>query len=95
MILQSLEIILFCVQKMILYQIVARISKKTVFYDIVHFIAEDNIVTYEDLDCGITFYPETPTKIRGINPERNYICRSCEKPKCISSNDQHNCFIDE
>ena len=60
-----------------------------------HFVDEENIVTYEDLDCGLTFYPETPTKIRQINGERNYICRSCEKSKCISSNDQHNCFIDE
>ena len=70
--------------------------KKTVsFDDIVHFIDEENIVTYEDLDCGITFYTETPTKIRQINRERNYISRSCGKPKCIPSNDQHNCFIDE
>ena len=65
------------------------------FDDIVHFIDEENIVTYEDLDCGITFYPETPTKINLINRERNYISRSREKPKCIHSNDQHNCFIDE
>ena len=37
--------------------------KKTVsFDDIVHFIDEEDIVTYEDFDCGITFYPETPTK---------------------------------
>ena len=30
--------------------------------DIAHFFDEENIVTYEDLDCGITFYAETPTK---------------------------------
>ena len=61
--------------------------KKTVsFNDIVHFIDEEDIVTYEDFDCGITFYPETPTKNRQINRERNYICRSCEKSKCIPSN---------
>ena len=37
--------------------------KKTVaFDDIVHFIDEEDIVTYEDFDCGITFYPETATK---------------------------------
>ena len=36
--------------------------KKTVsFDDIVHFI-DENIVTYVDFDCGITFYPETPKK---------------------------------
>ena len=65
MILQSLQFILFCVQKMILYQIVARLSKKTVSFDnVVHFIDEEDIVTYEDFDCGITLYPETPTKIK-------------------------------
>ena len=56
MILQSLQFILFCVRKMILYQIVVRVSKKTVsFDDIVHFIDEENMVTYVDFDCGITF----------------------------------------
>ena len=60
-----------------------------------HFIDEEDILTYEDYDCGITFYPENPTKVRQINRERNYISRSCEKSKCIPSNDRHNCFIDE
>ena len=70
--------------------------RKTVSYDdIVHFIDEENIVTYQDLDCGTSFYPETPTKIRQINRERNYIPRSYEKPQYIPSNYQHNCFIDE
>ena len=70
--------------------------KKTVsFVDIAHFINEENSVTYVDFDCGITFYPQTPAKIRQINRERNYISRFCEKPKCIPANDQHNCFIDE
>ena len=42
--------------------------KKTVSSDdIVHFIDEQYIVTYEEFDCGITFYPETPTKMRQIN----------------------------
>jgi len=42
--------------------------KKTFSYDdVVHFIDEENIVTYVDFDCGITFFPETPTKIRQIN----------------------------
>ena len=46
--------------------------RKTVsFDDIVQFIDEEDIVTYEDFDCGITFYPETPTKIREISRERN------------------------
>ena len=68
--------------------------KKTVsFDDVVHFIDEENIVTYVDFDCGITFYPETPTKIRQINRERNYNWKACEKSYCIPSNDQHKCFI--
>ena len=70
--------------------------KKTVsFDDVVHFIDEENMVTYVDFDCGITFFPETPTKIRQIKLERNYVSRSCEKPQCIPSNYQHTCFVDE
>ena len=70
--------------------------KKTVsFDDVVHFIDEENMVTYVDFDCGITFFPETPTEIRQIKRERNYISRSCEKPQCIPSNDQHTRFVDE
>ena len=70
--------------------------KKTVsFDDVVHFIDEENTVTYVDFDCGITFLPETPAKIRQINRERNYISRSCEKPQCIPSNDQHVCPVHE
>ena len=70
--------------------------RKTVsFDDVVHLIDKENIVTYINFDCGITFLPETPTKIRQINRERKYISRSCEKPHCITSNDQHTCFVDE
>ena len=70
--------------------------KKTVsFDDIVHFIDKEDFVPYDDFDCGVTFYPETPTKIKEINRERNYISRSFEKSKCIPSNDRHNCSIDE
>ena len=53
------------------------------------------MVTDVDFDCGITFFPETPTKDRQINRERNYICRSCKKPQYLPSNDQHTCFVDE
>ena len=53
------------------------------------------MVTYVDFDCGITFFPETPTKVRQINRERNYNSGSCEKPQCIPSNNQHTCFVDE
>ena len=70
--------------------------KQTVsFDDVVHFIDEENMVTYVDFDCGITLFPETPTRIRQINREQNYISRSCEKPQCIPSNDQQTCFIDK
>ena len=70
--------------------------KKTVrFDDVVHFIDEENMRTYVDFDCGFTFFPETTPKIRQINRERIYISKSCEKPQCNHSNDQHNCFVDE
>ena len=71
------------------------VVKNVSFDDIEHFIEEEIIVTYVDFDCGITFYPETPTKIRQINRKQNYISRSCEKPKCIPSHVQHNCSFDE
>ena len=74
----------------------SQIFKETVsFDDIVHFIDEENIVTHVDFDCGIIFYPETPTKIRQIKREQNYISRSCEKPKCTRGSNQLNCSIDE
>ena len=60
-----------------------------------NFIDEENMVTYVDFDCGITFLPETPTKIRQSNRERNCISRSGEKPQCIPSNDQHTYSVDE
>ena len=53
------------------------------------------MVTYVEFDCGITFFPETPTKIRQIKQERKYISRYIQKPQCIPSNDQHTCFVDE
>ena len=72
------------------------IVKKTVsFDDVVHFIDEDNMVIYVNFDCGITFFPETPTKIRQINQGWNYISRSCEKPQCIPRYGQHTCVVDE
>ena len=71
-------------------------SEKTVpFDDLVHFFDAENIVTYVDFDCGINFYPETPTKIRQINRYWKYVSRSCEKSQCIPSNDQQNWFFDE
>ena len=71
------------------------VRKWVSFDDVVHFIDEENIVNYINFDSGIIFLPETPTKIRQINRERKYIYRSCEKPHCIPSNDQHTCFVDE
>ena len=73
---------------MILYQILARNSKKSVsFDDIVHFIDEENIVTYNNFDCAFTFHPEAPANIKQINREPNCISRSCEKPTCIPCNE--------
>ena len=43
------------------------------FDDVVHFIDDENLVTYEDFDCGIRFFTETPTKIRQIKREQKYI----------------------
>ena len=53
------------------------------------------MVTYVDCDCGITFFPETPTKIRQFKRERNYFSRSSEKPQCNPSNDQLTCSVDK
>ena len=45
--------------------------KKTVsFDDVVHFIDEENMVTYVDFDCGITFFPENPTKLNSPTENR-------------------------
>ena len=45
--------------------------KKTVsFDDVVHFIDEENMVTYVDFDCGIMFFPETPSKINQTDQAR-------------------------
>ena len=41
-----------------------KFKKTASFDDILHFTDEEKIVTYVDFDCGITFYPETPTKLR-------------------------------
>ena len=73
----------------------SELKKNVSFDDVVHFIDEENMVTYVDFDCGITFFPENPTKCCQINREQNYISRFCEKPHCIPSNDQHICAVDE
>ena len=70
--------------------------KKTVSFDEdLHFIDEENIMTYVHFECGITFFLETPTKTRQINRERNYFSRSCQKPQCVPGNHQHTCSVDE
>ena len=53
------------------------------------------MVTYVDFDCGISFLPEISTKTRQNIRERKYFSRSCEKPQCIPSNDQHTFSVDE
>ena len=46
--------------------------KKTVSSgDILHFIDEEDNVTNEDFDCGISFYPWTPTKIKQTTENGN------------------------
>ena len=45
-----------------------------------HFIDEENIVSYVSFDCGITFYPEAPMEIGEINRELKNFSSSCEKP---------------
>ena len=70
--------------------------KKTVSFDnVVHFIDEENMVTHAYFDCGTTFFPETPTKIRHIKRERNYNSRSCETPQSSPSNDHYTCSVDD
>ena len=73
----------------------SKVKKTVSLDDVVHFIDEENMVTYVDFDCGLTFFPETPTKIRQITRERNYLSKSCETPQCSPSNDQHTCFDDQ
>ena len=70
--------------------------KKTFsFHDIVHFIDEESIVTYIDFVCGNISCLEAPTKVEHINRKRKNVFRSCKKPKCNPSNNQHNCSIFE
>ena len=98
MILQSFQFILFCVRNMI-YDLISNcgpnVKKMVPFDDVMHFIDEENIVTYVDFDCGFILLPDTPTKSRQINRERNYISRSCEKSEYIPGNDQHVYPVDE
>ena len=94
MIPQSLQLILFCVPKMIFYQILVRIWRrmflsKALCTSLMRRTSWLMLIFF----CGKTFYPETPTKIRQINRERNYISISCEKTQGIPSNDQKNCFF--
>ena len=96
MILQSLQFILFCVRKMILCQIVVRMSQRLFFWWLcaLRWRGEHGDLC-RFFDCGITFLPETPTKIRQNNRERNFISRSREKPQCIPSTRQHTFSVDE
>ena len=69
-------------------------QKPVSFDDFAQFKDEYDMVIYVDIDCGIICYPELPTKIGQINRERKIISGYCDKPKCIPSNDHHNCSID-
>ena len=48
------------------------------FDDIVNSNDEEEIVTYVDFDCGFKIYPEAPTKVEQINPERKNFSRTCK-----------------
>ena len=63
--------------------------KKTVSFDGMVHLIHQSIVNYVNFDSGLTFYTEH------VNRELKNICSSCENPKCIPNNDQHNCFIEE
>ena len=94
--LQSLQFIIFFAQKLIIYQIVVMFPKRRFFCDhIVSFNDQENIVTYVDFDCRITFHSEFPTSIGQTNGELKNFSRYCKKPKCIRNNDEHNCSFDE
>ena len=62
MVLKSLQIILICVPKMVLYQIVVRISKVLFLSMTLCISIMTRTRDFVDFDCGITFYPETPAK---------------------------------
>ena len=48
--------------------IYGHVFEKTVsFDDIAHFSDEENIKIFEDFDCDITLYPETPTEVAHID----------------------------
>ena len=71
MILQSLQSYKACPEDDLLSNCGPYLKKTVSFDDVVHLIDEKNMGTYVDFDCGITFFPETPTKIRPINRDRN------------------------
>ena len=67
-----------------------QISYEMVYFDdIVHFIDEDNNVTFVDFDCGSTFNIEAATKVRQTFPDPV----KSEEFKCIPNNDQYNRFF--
>ena len=93
--LQSLPFILFCAQKLSLYQIEVIFPRGRFLSTTLFTSFTKNILTYVDFDCGNNFYPEAPSQVGQDNRERKNFSRSCAKPKCIPRNGQHNCSIDE
>ena len=59
------------------------VEKTVSFDDAVHFIDEENMVTYVDFDCGITLLPETPTKIRHATANRITFPDPVKNPNAI------------
>ena len=56
----------------------------TVSFDgVVHFIDEEKMVTYVDFDCGITFFPENPTKLDRSTENRITFPDPVKNPKAF------------
>ena len=96
MILQSLHFIPFCVQKMIIYQIVARILEGL----FLSMTLCTSLMTRTSWPMKILIVISLSTlellqKSDRSTENMNYISRSCEKLKCIPINDKRNCFFDE
>ena len=95
-ILENLQFILLCVQKLISFQI-GVISSWRPFFSITlssSFMRRTSWPIYIMI-VEITLYPEALREVGHLTRDWKNISRSCEKPKCIPSNDQHICSIDE
>ena len=58
-------------------------------------LLDENIVSYEDFDCGKTLQRQPPTKVKFIYKERTNNSISYENFVYIRGNVRHNYFYDE